>query len=91
MLTGSAPQWLSKRHVEHSGAHCVSEEEIASINLSDIATNAGTYRTARPDLTELQLLLRGFLLLGGSHLCDQTLERLERLLGEISVEFGNLF
>jgi hypothetical protein len=57
---------------------------------TDVATKAGPYRTARPNLTELQLLT-WLLLLGGSHLCDQTLERLERLLGEISVEVGNRF
>jgi hypothetical protein len=59
-----------------------------------IATKAGPNRTTRPDLTELSNFatsLTRLLLLGGRHFCDQTLERLKRLLGEISVEFGNLF
>jgi len=29
MKDGSAPQWLSYTHVEHSGAHCVSDETIS--------------------------------------------------------------
>jgi hypothetical protein len=33
--------------------------------MAHIATKAGPYRTARPDLTELQLLLCGFSYLAG--------------------------
>ena len=53
-------------------------------------TKAGPYRTARP-ICRAATALVWLLLLGRIHLCDQTLERLERLLGEIGVESGNLF
>lgn len=54
-----------------------------------IATRPVQKEKARPNLTELSILQ--LLLLGRSHLCDQTLKRLKRLLGKISIKLVKLF